>query len=195
VKHLIIFSHPNPESFNNAIKETYDQALTGAGHEVRVRDLYAEQFDPVLKASDLELIQKGLVAQDVQTEQGHVEWADVITFIFPMWWQGPPAITRGYIDRVFCNGFAYLEGEKGVEGLLSDKKVFIFCTMAAPVDIYEKTGMLKSIKQTLDEGICQFCGIKKVEQKYFGLVTSASEAERKKMLEEVKQIAAKEEVK
>lgn len=193
MKHLIIFSHPNPESFNNAIKKTYEEELTQAGHEVRVRDLYADKFDPVLKASDLEMIQKGSIARDVKQEQEHVEWADVITFIFPMWWQGPPAITRGYIDRVFCNGFAYLEGEKGVEGLLSNKKVIIFCTMAAPVDVYEKTGMLKSIKQILDEGICQFCGIKKVEQKYFGLVTSASDAERKKMLDEVREIAKKSE--
>ena len=158
---------------------------------MRVRDLYSQKFDPVLKASDLEMIPKGRVAQDVKAEQEHVEWADVITFIFPMWWQGPPAITRGYIDRVFCNGFAYLEGEKGVEGLLSEKQVIIFCTMAAPIDVYEKTGMLKSIKQILDEGICKFCGIKKVEQKYFGLVTTASEDARKKMLEEVKSIAVR----
>ncbi|MFH1018492.1 MAG: NAD(P)H-dependent oxidoreductase, partial [Pseudomonadota bacterium] len=107
MNHLIIYSHPNPKSFNHAILEEFSGALRDAGHEVRVRDLYAIGFKPVLQGSDLEQAGKRPPAEDICAEQAHISWADVITFIFPLWWAGMPAIAKGYLDRVFSEGFAY----------------------------------------------------------------------------------------
>lgn len=189
MKHLIIYSHPNPESFNHAILETFTAGLRKKGHEVRVRDLYELGFDPVLSASDFELLGKGLASADVKREQDEVRWADFITFIFPCWWAAMPAITRGYIDRVFSSGFAYIDDEKGLRGLLGGKKAFYFCTLGAPSEVYEKFGIFKSMAQTIDESIFKFCGLALVGSKYFGSVPKVTQAQRKAMLEEVRKIA------
>jgi NAD(P)H dehydrogenase (quinone) len=186
MKHLIIYSHPNPRSFNHAIKETFVEALLSRQHEVRVRDLYAMGFDPVLKAYDFELLEKGLVADDVAKEQEHVRWADMITFIFPVWWNNLPAITRGYIDRVFSVGFAYTEK---MQGLLPGKKVLVVCTLNAPKEVSEKTGVFKAMDLTVGQSLASFCNMALVDQKYFNSVALVSDVERKQMLNDIKKVA------
>jgi NAD(P)H dehydrogenase (quinone) len=190
MKHLIIYSHPNPKSFNYAIKETFAKTLSDSGNEVRVRDLYEINFDPVLKGTDFVLIQKGSVADDVKVEQDNMKWADVITFVYPIWWTGLPARLKGYIDRILTFGFAYKIDAKGVTGLLPDKKVYIFNTTGTPEEHYKKIGMLKSINQTSDAGIFEFCGMKVIGHKYFCGVPSSSDETRKTWLEDVKKIAS-----
>lgn len=191
MKHLVVYCHPNPKSFNHAIKETFVAALKNKKQEVHVRDLYMLNFDPVLKASDLELLQKGRVTADVQAEQNEIKWAEVMTFIFPVWWTGLPARVKGYIDRVFSHGFAFAIDKDGVKGLLKGKKVLILNTTGTPEGVYESAGMIKSMNQTMDTGIFEFCGIEMLGHKYFAGVTSNTPEERKIMLEEVKSIAEK----
>lgn len=186
MKHLIIYAHPNPKSFNNAILEVLSKTLKEKGHEVTVRDLYAMDFNPVLGVSDFELLNKNMVADDIKVEQAHVGWADVIIFIYPVWWNSMPAIARGYVDRVFSLGFAYSKDNKG---LLPDKKVLAISTLGAPLDVYEKTGLVSSMQKTIDGSLADFCGMEFVEHKYFGSVPNVSDEDRKNMLEEVKQIA------
>lgn len=185
---LIIYSHPNPKSFNNAIKETLKHAVEAKGHGVRVRDLYAMKFDPILKAKDFELMAKNKVANDVKKEQDHVRWADVIFFIFPVWWDSLPAITRGYLDRVLSVGFAYTEKGKG---LLQGKKVVIICTFGAPKEVCEKMGVFKAMDITVGECLAGFCGMTLLESKYFTSVPTVTDAERKAMLEDVVSLTQK----
>ncbi|MCM8775297.1 MAG: NAD(P)H-dependent oxidoreductase [Candidatus Omnitrophica bacterium] len=191
MKHLIVYCHPNPKSFNHAVKETFVLALKQKGQDVRVRDLYDLNFDPVLKGSDFAAFQEGNVPEDIRREQEQIRWADVITFIFPIWWTGMPARMKGYIDRVFSHGFAYVMDEKGLRGLLGSKKMIIFNTCGTPEDVYIRSGMRKSIEQIFQEGIFGFCGMKVIGHKFFGAVPTVSNDERAKMLEEVKRIASK----
>lgn len=191
MKHLIVYSHPNPKSFNHAIKETFAEALKKKKHDVHIRDLYTLNFDPVLKASDFELLQKGRVTADVGAEQNEIKWADTITFIFPIWWTGLPARLKGYIDRVFSHGFAFVIDQNGVKGLLTGKKVLILNTTGTPQGMYEQSGMQKSMNQTMDTGIFEFCGMQVVAHKYFSGVTTNSPEERNAMLGEVEAIAQK----
>ncbi len=186
MKHLLVYAHPNPKGFSHAILETLVEALK-PHHDIRIRDLYAMHFDPVLRASDFEAFEKGTVPGDLQIEQDHVRWADVITFIYPLWWSGLPAILKGYVDRVFSIGFAYTYEETGPRGLLAGKKVFMITPMGATVDLYEKIGMISSMKLTIDQGFAEFCGLELLGHRYFGNVPSASDEERKTMLEEIKQ--------
>jgi NAD(P)H dehydrogenase (quinone) len=185
MKHLIIYSHPNPKSFNHAILETYRATLAQKWHEVRLRDLYALNFDPTLSAKDFELLMKGMAAPDVQEEQTHIRWADVLTFIFPIWWTGLPAKVKGYIDRVFSHGFAFQVDKGGIKGLLGEKKVVVLNTTGTPQNIYQASGMFKSLNQTIGDGIFRFCAMPIVAHKFFSGVTSNLEPERKKMLDEV----------
>jgi NAD(P)H dehydrogenase (quinone) len=190
MKHLIIYAHPNPASFNHAIKETLVRVLKGKGQEVRVRDLYALGFDPVLKASDFEALLAGKVPADILAEQEHVRWADQLTFLYPIWWNRMPAIACGYIDRVLSRGFAYDYTPTGPVGLIPGKKVFIINTLGAPFSVCEQAGLFKSMEHLIDKETFHFCGMKMVGHKYFGSVPMVTDAERKKMLEEVAALAA-----
>lgn len=190
MKHLIVYSHPNPKSFNCAIKEAFREVLEKRGQEVRVRDLYALGFDPVLKGRDFEALAKGSVLADVKTEQDHLEWAEMITFIFPIWWTGLPSMMKGYVDRVFSHGFAYRMENGAIKKLLTGKKALIMNTTGSPKEMYEATGMYKSLRQTSDEGIFAFCGVEVTGHKFFSGVPFISDADRKAMLEEVREIAA-----
>jgi len=189
MKHPIVYSHPNPQSFNKAILDTYQKALRERGHEVRVRDLYGMDFDPVLSAKDLQMLHDGQIPVDLKVEQDLVRWADYVSLICPIWWGGFTANLRGYIDRVFSLGFAYAETPQGPKGLLAGKKMVIINTLGAPYPVYERMGMIKSMNQVSDECISQFCGLTVIEHKYFGNVVNCSSEERQMMLKAVKGLA------
>lgn len=155
------------------------------GHEIRVRDLYAMGFDPVLKVSDFEALSKGTAAPDVKEEQDHIRWADVLTVVSPVWWFSLPSILKGYIDRVFSYGFAYAVNENGLTGLLAGKKVFIFNTTGGPEQGYIPTGMKNSMKQTIEYGIFEFSGMEMIGHKFLFGVPTADDAARKAMLADV----------
>jgi NAD(P)H dehydrogenase (quinone) len=187
MKHLIVYCHPNPDSFNNAIVDAFIGSLKAKGHEVVVRDLYAMEFDPVLKAADFEAIREGHTPTDIKTEQEHVKWADAFTMVYPIWWTGLPALIKGYVDRVFSYGFAYAYGEDGnIRKLLAGKKGLIINTHGTPAEIYSKSGMYEGLTITSDTGIYEFCGIEPVGHLFFGSVPQIDDAARQEMLEEVK---------
>jgi len=108
VRHLVIAAHPNTKSFNHAVVETYVAALEKRKHRVEWRDLYAANFNPVMSARDSAAIGHGRPSKDIRDEQAAIRRADVVTFISPLWWSGFPAMLKGYLDRVFCAGFAYM---------------------------------------------------------------------------------------
>lgn len=188
MKHLIVYSHPHKESFNQAILETVTSALTAKGHEVTIRNLYQIGFNPVLSSEDTDAMRAGNIPSDIKTEQDYITNADVITFIFPIWWTGLPAIIKGYVDRVFSYGFAYVYNDQGgIDKLLAEKKGLLVNTFGTPQHIYESIGMIESLKQTSDVGIFDFCGIEVVEHFYFGGVTSVDDETRKGMLAQIEQ--------
>lgn len=188
MKHLVVFAHPYSKSFGKAIEETIEKEALRKGAEIRVRDLYEIGFDPVLKRSDLLNLQSGNYAADILAEQEHVKWADVITFVYPVWWAGLPAILKGYVDRVFANGFAFAYGENGPVGLLKGKKAVLFSTTGFSSDIYEHIGMHKSMQQTSDEAIFNFCGLEVIKHVFFGAVPTSTDKERKEYLNEVAKV-------
>ncbi|HPR03547.1 MAG TPA: NAD(P)H-dependent oxidoreductase [Deltaproteobacteria bacterium] len=189
MNHLVIYAHPNPASFNHAILEAYTRELAAAGHEVRIRDLYATGFNPVILQSDYDMINRGTPPEDIRQEQDHIRWAGVMTFIFPVFWAGMPAILKGYIEKVFSLGFAYVfEGDRP-RGILKGRKVVIISTTGGALNYYRKSNMLDNIRQTIDGAVFRFCGFQVVEHKFFVGVPMATPAERSIMLEEARAIA------
>jgi len=171
MKHLVVYAHPHPESFNYSIMETIVQALENKGHEVVVRDLYALDFQPVLKPEDTNAMKSGHIPDDIKTEQEFITQSDVITFIYPIWWAGLPAIIKGYVDRVFSYGYAYAYGEEGIIQLLKGKKGLIINTHGASKEMYDKIGMTAGLKVTSDVGIFEFTGIEPIDHLLFGNVS------------------------
>ena len=158
MKHLIIFAHPSEQSLNASIKDHLVSSL-GGEHEVEIRDLNQMQFNPVLSQEDIAGQRRGEVAKDVQVEQQWVRWADCITFVYPIWWVGMPAILKGYIDRVFSYGFAYRYVEGQQQGLLTNKQVVIINTLGKSHQEYQTLGFDKAIALSVDSGIFSYCGL------------------------------------
>lgn len=185
----MVYSHPNPKSYNHAVRDVVESTAKELGHEIVTRDLYDIGFNPVLSADDFVAMQKGNYQPDVEAEHKHITWCDIMIFVFPIWWTGLPAEMKGYIDRVLSFGFAYKIDEKhNVIAMLKGKKAIVFNTTGSPNDFYEKIGMHKSLRQTIDDGILQFCGIKVLNHTFLGNVVMTTDERRKKMLEDVKKV-------
>ncbi|WP_417888227.1 NAD(P)H-dependent oxidoreductase [Zunongwangia sp.] len=166
MKHLIIYAHPNAQSLNGHLKQVVVEHLNKNGHQVKVRDLYKQNFNPVLSLEDMEGQRKGQVYEDVKIEQDYIDWADVITFIYPIWWTGLPAIMKGYIDRVFSYGFAYRYDQGVQKGLLVGKQTVIINTHGKSHTEYCDLGIDKALRLTSDKGIYIYCGLD-VKQHFF----------------------------
>lgn len=146
------------------------------GWNVTVRDLYAIGFNPVLSASDLAMLHRGETPAEIEKEQRYLKQADVVTFLYPMWWSGFPAILKGYIDRVMAYGFAYKAENGGIKGLLTDKKVLLFTTMGNSLSSYEEKNLLTAFRLISKNEIFGFCGMEVVHHQFFEKITSADEA-------------------
>lgn len=166
MKHLIIYAHPNPESLNSYLKQTLIEYLCDTGHEVIVRDLCHLNFTPVLSLEDMLGQRMGKVSDDVRQEQEFISWADHITFIYPIWWTGMPAIMKGFIDRVFSYGFAYRYDQGLQKGLLIGKKTTVINTHGKSKAEYKDIEMDKALSLTSDKGIFTYCGLE-ISQHFF----------------------------
>ncbi|HLO04252.1 MAG TPA: NAD(P)H-dependent oxidoreductase [Symbiobacteriaceae bacterium] len=139
---LIVYAHPEPRSFNGALKDGAVAALSQAGHQVQVSDLYAMNFNPVVHPSEFperanpdhfhlqreqrNAVLTGTVAPDVAAEHAKLIWADLLIFQFPLWWGSMPAIMKGWIDRVFSVGTIYGRETYAIEG----KKALLSVTLS-----------------------------------------------------------------
>ncbi len=180
---LIIYAHPqNPSSFNQQICATVKTSAGQAGHAIEVRDLYALEFNPVLAAAELSAKQP---SADVLTEQEFIHWADMLVFIYPLWWGGMPAIMHGYLDRIFSYGFAYTSGTNGSVGLLGNKRIVLVNTIGARLEHYQQNGMINALETIANPGIFNFCGTSVEKFFHFTAIHSATPIERQQMLVEL----------
>lgn len=181
---LVVYAHPNPLSFNHALLESVAAGLKEAGHDVRVKDLYAEKPKVTLDAEDFQGILAGRVPEDIRREQAEVAWAEGLVFVYPVWWFSMPAILKGWIDRVFLNGFAFEVASDGPRGLLRHGKAQIFMTTGGLEEDYARGIGRQLLTEPMTEGVLRYCGIGEVSAKVFYGVPSASENQRKAMLAE-----------
>ncbi|WNI38779.1 NAD(P)H-dependent oxidoreductase [Chryseobacterium sp. SG20098] len=174
MRHLIIYAHPNENSLNHHLLNTVIETLQYHNEDIIVRDLYDIGFNPVLSLNDMQGQRMGKVSDDVKTEQDHISWAEQITFIYPIWWTGLPAMMKGYIDRVFSYGFAYRYDQGIQKGLLKGKKTVIINTHGKSHEEYEKTGMDKALTLTSDNGIFIYSGLEIIRHFFFDKADKAS---------------------
>jgi len=183
---LIIFAHPNPDSFNGAILKRIENKLKEKEYQFISKNLYQLNFNPILNMNDAERMKNSTVADDVALEHGDIEWAKNIVFVYPIWWAGQPAILKGWIDRVFNRGFAYAPQEDGtVKGLLSDKTVMVFTTSGSSEENMRQSGMYDAMEKIMLQGILGFCGIDNMLYKNLYEVPTTTDDERDRMLSEV----------
>jgi NAD(P)H dehydrogenase (quinone) len=102
MKALIVYCHPLEASFNAALRDRVILGLTAGGHEIKVIDLYGEGFDPVLSAQErLDYHTPGDNEKHVADHLELLRWCEALIFVYPTWWYGPPAMLKGWLDRVW----------------------------------------------------------------------------------------------
>ena len=183
-KILIINGHPNnANSFNSGLTEAYKNGAIKSGAEVKEIVIANLQFNPNLqfgyqKRTDLE--------PDLIDSWEKIKWADHLVWIHPVWWAGLPAITKGFIDRIFLPGFAFQNRENSVwwDKLLKGKTAHIITTLDQPSWYYWLMYGRPSVNQ-LKRGTLQFCGISPVRVTYIGIIKGSSDEMRKKWLDKV----------
>ncbi len=188
MKTLIIYANYKENSFNAAIRDILADIFHQNGNEVVVRDLYEIQFNPVLSKEDLVSIDKEIFPADIMREQKFISRAELICFVYPIWWSGMPAILKGYIERVFTEKFAF-KYEKGMpKPLLSGKKIMLFNTTGSK-KIFKEKKLKDALNVITEDCIFKFCGMEIVEHKYFDAVSLASKEVRQNYLQQVIDIA------
>jgi NAD(P)H dehydrogenase (quinone) len=184
---LLVYAHPNPQSFNTALAKAIEDEIIANGGKIKVKDLYTMKWDPILSMKDFQDIFSGTMPDDVKQEQADVAWADLVIMVAPVWWYSIPAILKGYIDRVFSFGFAYKYTATGPLGLLKGKKGLFITTSGANRQDAEMGGMMTTLNKSLI-GVFSFSGFKESKHHNFFAVTTVSDQERREMLAEVRQL-------
>lgn len=190
MKVLVIYAHPNRESFNHAILDRFTRGLVDGGHDHEVVDLYEIGFDPCFRLEDYNQYVGGKMPSDVVEQQEKVSWANALVFIAPVWWMHFPAILKGWVERVFSHDFAYRmtddgwSGEvKGRIGLLRHEKALIISTTFFSEHNYRNTGMQEAMGKIVDEYGFQYPGIQNVQHVYFYGAVSVDDETRKGYLD------------
>ncbi|MGB9927297.1 MAG: NAD(P)H-dependent oxidoreductase [Methanosarcina sp.] len=181
MKVLYVYAHPEPKSFNAALRDTALTALKEKGHEVKLSDLYAMEFDPILKVSDfperknpdffnpffeaIKASKTGAFAPDIKDEMEKVKWADLLIFQFPIWFTSIPAIMKGWIDRVLAPGFGFnpITNSAYETGLFKGKSTMLVITTGAPKEMYSEGGAhgdLNKHLESITHCVFEFMGMK-----------------------------------
>ncbi len=181
---LVVYAHPNPKSFNAAILSQIERGLKDGGHTVTVIDLYEANFNPVL------IVNEQKKRSDMKNDPETAEYRNIISranhviFIYPIWWNGVPAVMKGFFDKVLSSGFAY--SYKGIlpKGLLKGKSAWVFYTIDSPrwfMRLFRHSAEWTPVgKATL-----KFCGFRPVTRFVFYGVRMSNESKRKKWLNHV----------
>ena len=193
MKISVILGHPYKKSFNHAIAETVVNTLTENNHQVFFHDLYAEQFDPVMKKEELEtdVSIDDLVIKHCE----EIKEVDGIIIIHPNWWGQPPAILKGWVDRVLRNeiAYSYVRGGRGNGlpfGLLKAQTGLVFNTSNTPTD--RENSLFGDPLETLWKTcVFGFCDIQKVDRKTFSVVVESTPEQRAQWLKDSRQLVGK----
>ena len=186
MKISMILAHPRQGSFNHAIAAKVSAVLEESGHAVSLHDLYAEGFDPIL--TDAEIPATGRLPPQIDAHCREIAQAEGIVVIHPNWWGQPPAILKGWVDRVLRTEVAYhfREGDSGEgvpEGLLKASCALVFNTTNTEKD--RELEVFGDPLETLWKNcILRYCGVGRVERRSYGVVVTSTPEERAAWLED-----------
>ena len=186
---LVVLAHPDPASFNHAIAHAARTTLLENGHTVVFHDLHAEKFDPIITRS--ELPKHAPLDPVIRKHCDELAGADGLVIIHPNWWGQPPAILKGWIDRVFRPGVAYefLDGDNGEgipRGLLKLQTALVFNTSNTPAE-REQTTFGDPLERLWKDCIFGLCGNAQFYRRMFGVIATSSAGQRAEWLNEIRE--------
>ncbi len=189
----IILGHPRPDSLNHALAAAAAEAAGAAGHRVRLHDLQAEGFDPVLPPG--EEPEGAPLPSGVALHCREIAEADGIVIVHPNWWGMPPAILAGWVDRVLRPGVAYrfLEGDAGEGtpvGLLRARAALVLNTSNTLAG-REASVFGDPLERIWRDCVFGLCGVERVERRTFGVVVTSGPELRRAWLDEVRSLVTR----
>lgn len=192
MKVSVIIAHPDTKSLNHAIAFRVVAVLERNSYTISFHDLYEENFDPILPMS--ELPNDAQLPEDIKMYCEELCHADGMVIVHPNWWGQPPAILKGWVDRIFRMNIAYrfIEIQEGVGkpiGLLKAKTAIVFNTSNTPPEQEELYG--DPLENLWGKCILDFCGINNYFRKMFSAVITSTTIERKSWLNDVERITDK----
>lgn len=170
MKILWVFAHPEQRSLNGSLMAGGLRTLEALGYEYRVSDLYAMDWKAVVDAGDFgrasrdrlfvgqeqeRAYAEGKLSEDVLGEQEKITWAEVLVFQFPLWWFGPPAILKGWFDRVLVQGFGFGIKDPGGrtrrygDGGLTGKRALVITSVGARESGFGPRGIHGQLEEVL----------------------------------------------
>ncbi|MFI6440118.1 NAD(P)H oxidoreductase [Streptomyces sp. NPDC050759] len=154
---LLVVAHPRPDSLTAQTAAHLHARIKDGGGTVDILDLYAEEFDPRLAPVDEPdwADREKRYSPEVHAHMERIAAADDILVVFPVWWFGPPAILKGWIDRVWNYGFAYGRSKPRLAG----RRMLWLGLAGGSAPEYEKAGLDTAMDVQLRVGISQYCGI------------------------------------
>jgi len=174
-RHIVVRCHPEQESFNAAMATAYCAEVRQHGHDAFVRDLYSMGFDPVLKSVE----RPGMAFRqmpDVANELEIIRDTDVFVLIYPIWFGGPPAMLKGYIERVLGTGAMPLKfAQEAATGVLAGKRLVSFTSSATDAHWLATQGQLESLISGFDRYIEHGFAMKPSQHFHFGSISSGME--------------------
>jgi len=187
MKISVILGHPKKGSFNHAIAQAVVDALHKNLHEVFYHDLYDERFDPILDHG--EMFKECRLSPAIKLYCKEISGSDAIIIVHPNWWGQPPAILKGWIDRVLRPGVAYdfLDGNNGEgvpKGLLRAKTALIFNTSNTPSHREMKV-FGDPLSALWEKCIFNLCGVKDVRRKMYNVIVASTPKQREMWLQDV----------
>lgn len=163
---LIVVAHPDRDSLTHAVAAQVAQGVAcatgqpGPQHTTEVADLAAEGFDPRFTAADLALhLKQAAAPADVAAEHARLDKADALVLVYPVYWWSFPALLKGWIDRVFTQGYSYEEGAGGkLAKKLGHLQVHLLGIGGADAGTYGRRGYAGAMKTQIEHGIFDYCG-------------------------------------
>jgi NAD(P)H dehydrogenase (quinone) len=193
MKVMVILGHPDKKSFNYAIAAAAVKTLNSNGHEVAFHDLYRERFPPVISAREIPRNVK--LPKIISQHCSEIAEAEGIIIVHPNWWGQPPAILKGWIDRVFRPGVAYTfaednSGDGELVGLLKARTALIFNTSNTPPE-RENNLYGDPLENLWKNNMLVSCGVKSYFRKNFDIIITSTAEQRHLWLEEARDITEK----
>ncbi|MGF6148353.1 Putative NADPH-quinone reductase (modulator of drug activity B) [Kingella potus] len=185
---LIVYDHPYEKSFNHAVLQTVTAALAAKNRAHDVIDLHADGFDPVYSKEELALFGKGQTLDPlVEKYQALIRAADEIIFICPIWWSSLPAMSKGFLDKVMKQQFAYLPTKHSTKGLLTHIKTATLITTSTAPNFAFALVLGNPIKRVFVKVVMKQFGFQKRQWLNFGGITASTAAQREAFLHKVRQ--------
>jgi len=171
MKQAVIVAHPNADSYTVSVAKAFSESAEQAGGSVVFRDLYRMGFDPCLHSEEIPGNANYQVREDVAGERALIADVETFVLIYPLWLNAPPAILKGYIDRVFGFGFGFGPENSGLEPRLTGRKLLSITSSGAPRHWVVDTGALNAVRTLFDTHLAKVCGLAVLDHIHFGSIT------------------------